>query len=172
MQRIPEAPTGSQLVLSKSGEPSCEACHPDRECGGKCFRSQTWPLLRAACSRPPRPGGEGSLHGNREAARGRLVEMKALGRGALDRTGARRRILTETSRFFVHVCRAALHVKTLAHHTARHASFFLTVLAVQLPGFRPRAARGLKPTTAPQTAPRPGSRRSQHRHRGNQNVCP
>lgn len=72
----------------------------------------------------------------------------------------------------VHVCRAALHVKTLARHTARRASFFLTVLAVQLPGFRPRAARGLKPTTAPQTAPRPGPRRSQHRHRGNQNVCP
>lgn len=72
----------------------------------------------------------------------------------------------------VHVCRAALHVKTLARHTTRHASFFLTVLAVQLPGFRPRVARRLKPTTAPQTAPRPGSRRSQHRHRGNQNVCP
>lgn len=81
--------------------------------------------------------------------------MKALGRGALDRTGARRRILTETSRFFVHVCRAALHVKTLARHTARRASFFLTVLAVQLPGFRPRVARGLKPTAAPQTTPPP-----------------
>lgn len=160
MQRIPEAPTGSRLVLSKSGEPSCEACHPDRECGGKCFRSQTWPRRRGFSARGQRSGPR-EARGNESPGKGRARPH-----------GGSAAYSHRNVSVCVHVCRAALHVKTLARHTARRASFFLTVLAVQLPGFRPRAACGLKPTAAPQTAPRPGSRRSQHRHRGNQNVCP
>lgn len=89
------------------------------------------------------PGGEGYLNGDREVARGMLVEMKAPGRGALDCAAAWGLILTKMFRFLFISAELLSTLKLWLGTPLDARSFFLTVLAAQLPGSRLRADRSL-----------------------------